>query len=206
MDFSLFFFFFFFFPKWSCASCPAKCECDTDEYNRKRVSCWNGGMNIPEDISMLDYDTRVVIISGFEGCRPNFVNFSPKLPNSMPVSRYLEELHLSFTDLESLGDKPFFQMSDTLLLLNLSYNAISTLSESNFNNLSKVTDLYLDYNQLTTMPPVSTFRFLINLKKLSLSSNHIDDISHVEIDYRDRRRQRAEIEVSENDPARSAFT
>src|SRR5450631_1139415 len=100
----------FLFCRWTSASCPAKCECDIDEFNRKRVQCWNGGMNIPEDIAMLDYDTKVVIISGFEGCRPNLVNLSPKLPNSMPVSRYLEEFHLCFTDLESLGDKPFFQM------------------------------------------------------------------------------------------------
>ncbi|OQV13402.1 putative Platelet glycoprotein V [Hypsibius exemplaris] len=177
-------------------SCPKRCLCDIDEFGRKRVSCLNGGMVVPDDISMLDADTKVIIITGFDGSRPNLVNPSIRHPNQWPSSRYLEEFHFCYSELDTLGDRPFFQLSESLLLLNLSHNAITTISEGNFFNLTKVEGLYMDYNQLTSMPSMATLRYMTSLKALTLSFNHIRDISHSDIDtrYIYRLRPRAEVE------------
>ena len=180
----------------SAAICPTVCECDTDARGRRRVTCSGGGIKIPDDVyfSTLDTDVEVVIITGAEDLPPNTFNIAARASFAGPTS--LKELHLSFSRLDSIGDRPFLDLND-LQVLNLSYNSIKFLSDNNFRNLSRLTEIYLDHNQISSMPSLSTLRYLTSLKILDLSNNDIDEVPDGTVDEF-LRRPRILLEVRVN--------
>ncbi|GAU96555.1 hypothetical protein RvY_07985 [Ramazzottius varieornatus] len=179
-------FFLLALAHFSQAICPSVCECDTDSRNRRRVICSGGGITVPDDVSFstLDSDVEVVMITGADDLPSNTFNMARSNFAGGPTS--LKELHLSFSRLDSIGDRPFQDLND-LQLLNLSYNNIKFISENNFRNLSRLTELHLDNNQISSMPPLLTLRYLTSLKVLSLSNNDIDEVSDGTLDELSRR-------------------
>jgi Leucine-rich repeat (LRR) protein len=153
--------------------CPQPCTCDIDEFGRKRTRCETGGLAIPGnvDLTQLDADVEVLIISGSKQNPNRFTVFD----STMFQNKRFKEIHISFSNLETIGEKTFFPVANTLQVLNLTWNSLKVVSEGNFKNLSRLTHLHLDHNQIYTIYS-AVFNFLGNLKVLTISDNAIADV------------------------------
>ncbi|OQV17556.1 putative Insulin-like growth factor-binding protein complex acid labile subunit [Hypsibius exemplaris] len=158
----------------STADCPAKCACDRDVQNRKRIRCDTGGGLIRDGTfipELIDRDTEVLYISAPPG-QPNRIN---QLTPAMFQGLKLQELHILHSQLRSIGARTFFYLSNTLKVLNLAHNQLMDISENNFRNLSGLTHLHLDYNRIVHLHS-ATFNYQRNLRVLTLSNNRIYDL------------------------------
>ncbi|OQV17747.1 putative TLR4 interactor with leucine rich repeats [Hypsibius exemplaris] len=150
------------------ALCPRMCICDIDERGRSRTRCENGDVNIPAnlDLNSLDQDTKVLIVSSKDPSRRNQF----QLNGNMFANKRFEEIHLSNSQLDFIGDRTFILVSNTLQVLNLTGNSLLMLNENNFRNLSKLTHLHLDHNRIHDVPQRMGLQ-LGKLEVLDMSSN-----------------------------------
>lgn len=153
--------------------CPTVCSCDTDSLGRKRVRCDRGDLSVPSNFKPenIDRDTLVLVISAPAGKTNNIVSLKPDNFKGL----LLQEVHISDTEIRSIGDRTFFYLSHTLKVLDLARNRILFLHENNFRNLSGLTHLHLDSNEITDVHS-ATFNYQRTLKVLTLSNNRITNI------------------------------
>ncbi|OQV17745.1 hypothetical protein BV898_08202 [Hypsibius exemplaris] len=149
------------------------CICDIDERGRSRTRCENGDVNIPAnlDLNSLDQDTKVLIVSSRDPSRRNQF----QLNGNMFANKRFEEIHLSNSQLDFIGDSTFILVSNTLQVLNLAGNSLLMLNENNFRNLSKLTHLHLDHNRIQSVHS-AMFSYLTGLKTLQITTNLISDV------------------------------
>ncbi len=68
-------------------------------------------------------------------------------------------------------------MSKSIVYLDLSYNKIESLSETNFYLLTRLSQLYLNMNQLKTLPLDTFVRMSKEINVLDLSNNQLDSLN-----------------------------
>ena len=116
-------------------------------------------------------DTEVLIVTGSPN-RPNSI----RLDANMFANKKFKEIHLSYAqNLDYIGERTFQLVSSSLLVLNMTHNALRVVSENNFRNLTFLTHLHLDYNRIASVHS-AMFSYLTNLKVLTLTNNLISDV------------------------------
>ncbi|OQV17276.1 putative Insulin-like growth factor-binding protein complex acid labile subunit [Hypsibius exemplaris] len=153
------------------ASCPFACTCDLDELGRRRTRCEDGGLSIPAaiDIATIDYDVQILILSGTAERPNNITRLTPDMLRNKP---YLQELRITHSNLPDIGFATFELLSESLRILNLTYNRIEILHEDNFRNLSRLTHLHLDHNQIESFHS-AMFAYLSEMSVLTVSDNRL---------------------------------
>ena len=161
------------------ASCPIPCTCDLDELGRRRTRCEDGGLVIAAgtsgvenviDLATMDYDVQVLTISGTSQRANILSSLSREMFRNKP---YLQELTLSYCQINDLGPGPFIFLSSTIQVLNLTHNNLSIIHEDNFLNLTQLQRLHLDGNQIESFHS-AMFMYLSNLNTLTVSSNRLN--------------------------------
>lgn len=112
------------------------------------VICDRGGMTaIP--VQSIPRETRVLIVSAPEGNPNRFNRLQLQLFSKFDA---LEELHLTGSiSMRKIGTDTFYDLGETLKVLNVSNNAIDFIIENDFRKLHYVTELYLDNNYVSTI-------------------------------------------------------
>lgn len=97
--------------------------------------------------------------------------------NTFPEKSSLDEepqvLDLSFNNLEHLDEA---DINERLIILNLSYNKISEVSEGSFRHFPNLTELYLAHNRISLFGDDYMFGALHKLSVLDLSFNKLKTI------------------------------
>lgn len=122
-----------------------------------------------------------------------YLDFLDKLPKSITHLDLQRNKILKFVQIimpvKLLGSYPVaetvikkydFNHLENLEHLDLSYNKIGKIEDHTFKNLSKLITLYLNNNELTSVPD---FSGLTQIKELDISHNYIGDISNATFDY-----------------------
>lgn len=164
--------------------CP--CECDFDDVGRKRVTCTGGSLR---DVPIRDIDTKTQV-SQINVKMGNIIDLfflqvliitgSLQKPNDLAIGRIflefelLEEIIIRHSQVPLIGDSTFWP-GKKIRLIDLSYNRIEVLKESDFNGLTDLSVLNLSNNLISTIPS-AVFHQLPNLTKLSLAQNKIGSL------------------------------
>nr|XP_054772950.1 leucine-rich repeat and immunoglobulin-like domain-containing nogo receptor-interacting protein 3 [Lytechinus pictus] len=100
------------------------------------------------------------------------LSMNPLTCNNLTVLNYLqelEELHLDHTGLNKLSTDMFASNTNLVFLL-IEYSSLSEIEEGAFTGLSRMEDLYISSNNLTTLPN-NVFDPLPNTVNLELDNN-----------------------------------
>nr|ABB21067.1 variable lymphocyte receptor A [Eptatretus burgeri] len=108
----------------------------------------------------------------------NSVDCSNKKLTAIPINipTDTENLKLDYNSLSSLPNTAFHNLNK-LTFLDLGYNELPTLSAGVFDHLVNLDKLYLNKNQLKSLPP-KIFDSLTKLTWLTLSENQLQSLPH----------------------------
>uniref|UniRef100_A0A8C5MMK3 Uncharacterized protein n=1 Tax=Leptobrachium leishanense TaxID=445787 RepID=A0A8C5MMK3_9ANUR len=95
--------------------------------------------------------------------------------NSFKTQHMLQELSLRRNQIWVIENDAFNQLNK-LTVLNLGHNSLSHLPNPIFRGLLQLKIIYLEANRISIIN--CSFNSLINLKKLHLNNNHIEQITH----------------------------
>ena len=122
-------------------------------------------------------DQDLQILSNFSNIVTLALGYNREIKNIPQLSNFstliyldLSSTQIETTDLQSLSN------FNSLRLLDLSSTKTKLTDISNLNNLNTLRDLYLNDNNITTIPDLSAFT---NLNLLSLINNDITDLSNI---------------------------
>ena len=143
--------------------CHNKCSCGDGDIN-----CRESNLNI-SDIRYLSRETRSADLS-----------YNPKIKDVLTTQKlyfpFLLILDVSHCKIEVINNTAFGDISN-LLILNISYNGITKLSENVFKTLRYLVELDLDGNfELKEIAP-SAFQGLRSIKTLRISGTKLKKIS-----------------------------
>ena len=147
-------------------SCPEKCRCSLDEKARKLTACEDGGIFDLIPVAEMAPETEVLVITGSEHL-PNNLSLGPIFKGLTN----LEEIHLTWSGIPSLGEHSFWGLGN-LRVLNVTHNELNNLVETNFRGASSLKYLDLSGNEIESVPSAA-FRHVKHLISLSLADNII---------------------------------
>ena len=146
--------------------CPTECVCASDQFGRHRTLCEVGGMIDLIPVAAMVPETQVLIITGNE-FMPNNLSLGPIFADM----KKLEEIHLTWSGIPSLGEHSFWGLRN-LRVLNLTQNSLTNLVDTNFRGATSLKLLDLSHNQIESVPS-AVFRHIKFLQSLSLANNMI---------------------------------
>ncbi|KAF2360083.1 Leucine-rich repeat, partial [Trinorchestia longiramus] len=146
--------------------CPSACRCSLNEQGKQITLCETGGLVDLIPVAQITPNTQVLVITGSEHL-PNNLSLGPIFKGL----KKLEEIHLTWSGIPSLGEHSFWGMKN-LNVLNVSHNSLTSIVDTNFRGANSLLYLDLSHNEIESVPS-AVFRHIKYLRYLSLSSNTI---------------------------------
>ena len=97
-------------------------------------------------------------------------NYIESIPEQMNRLKLLQKLNISDNKIDFIHENSFRKLAK-LKYLNLSNNRIVEVAEDIFNDLEQITELYVHYNQLKSLPSIKSME---NVRSLNFSNNKIE--------------------------------
>ncbi|XP_054713799.1 LOW QUALITY PROTEIN: protein artichoke-like [Uloborus diversus] len=148
--------------------CPKACTCAL-KLGKKTVHCSGGALSLIP-VSEMDTNTHELVVTAPPGGPPNNITIG----RIFLKQTNLEVVRITRSNVPAIGDRTFWP-GRRMRVLDLSHNAITFLSESDFVGLKNLQELYLSDN-LIFASPSAPFRHLISLRKLSLARNKLQTL------------------------------